>query len=102
MAIVVLQISPTRVLFGPQSQRHVRDEVARLERARVLLIAGRSAQEAAARVEAQFPAGMIARFDNAQMHTPVKTTEQALAVLRDHAADVIVVIGGGSVIGLAK
>jgi alcohol dehydrogenase class IV len=102
MANVVYQIDPARVLFGPQSTEHVRDEVARLDRSRVLLITSPSAQEAAARIEAQFPAGMVARFDDAQMHTPVKITEQALTVLRAHAADVIVAIGGGSAIGLAK
>jgi alcohol dehydrogenase class IV/protocatechuate 3,4-dioxygenase beta subunit len=102
MANVVYQIDPARVLFGPQSTEQVRDEVDRLDRSRVLLITSPSAQEAAARIEAQFPAGMIARFDDAQMHTPVKITEQALTVLRAHAADVIVAIGGGSAIGFAK
>jgi maleylacetate reductase len=99
---VVYQVAPTRVISGPQSTARVRDEVARLGHSRALLISSPSMREAAARIEAQFPAGTVARFDGAQRHTPVKVTERALTVLRAHAADVIVAIGGGSAIGLAK
>ncbi|MEU4475152.1 maleylacetate reductase and hydroxyquinol 1,2-dioxygenase domain-containing protein [Micromonospora sp. NPDC023888] len=99
---VVYQTAPTRVVFGPGSTDQVHDEVGRLGRSRVLLITTPAMREAAARVEAQFPAGAIARFDDAQMHTPVMVTDRALGVLRAHDADVLVAIGGGSAIGLAK
>ncbi|PWR12652.1 alcohol dehydrogenase [Micromonospora acroterricola] len=99
---VVYQTAPARVVFGPRSTDQVHDEVGRLGRSRVLLITTPAMREAAARVEAQFPPGAIVRFDDAQMHTPVKITEQALVVLNAHDSDVLVAIGGGSAIGLAK
>jgi alcohol dehydrogenase class IV/protocatechuate 3,4-dioxygenase beta subunit len=36
------------------------------------------------------------------MHTPVDVTERALDVLREHSADCLVAVGGGSTTGLAK
>ncbi len=44
----------------------------------------------------------MADFDGAVMHTPVEVTEQALAVLREAAADCLVAVGGGSTTGLSK
>ncbi len=44
----------------------------------------------------------MAEFDGATMHTPVEVTERALDVLREHSADCLVAVGGGSTTGLAK
>src|SRR4029077_517466 len=36
------------------------------------------------------------------MHVPLEVADRARAVARDHAADVVVCVGGGSTTGLAK
>ena len=41
-------------------------------------------------------------FTKAKMHTPIETTEEALALVQDHNYDAILAVGGGSVIGLSK
>jgi len=46
--------------------------------------------------------GAAGLFAGAAMHTPVAVTEQAMAVVRDLAADGVVAVGGGSAIGLGK
>jgi maleylacetate reductase len=94
--------NPVRVVFGAGTSGQVRDEVKRLGRSRVLLLAGPRLSEDAARVAEVLGPLVVARFDGAAMHTPVEVTEQALAVLHENSADCVVAIGGGSTTGLAK
>lgn len=89
---------PARVVFGSGTVATLPDEVARLGAARVLLIGSRRAEPAAQALGSL----VVARFEDAVMHTPVDVTEKALAVLRESAADCLVAVGGGSAIGLAK
>lgn len=58
--------------------------------------------KAAARVRDVLGDLTVAEFDGAAMHTPVEVTERALDVLREHSADCLVAVGGGSTTGLAK
>ncbi|MGY4902111.1 maleylacetate reductase and hydroxyquinol 1,2-dioxygenase domain-containing protein [Streptomyces sp. 900116325] len=93
---------PSRVIFGTGTVGQVRDEVERLGCSRVLLLAGPAVARAAARVRDVLGDLIVAEFDGAAMHTPVEVTERALDVLREHAADCLVAVGGGSTTGLAK
>ncbi|MDX3768567.1 MULTISPECIES: maleylacetate reductase and hydroxyquinol 1,2-dioxygenase domain-containing protein [unclassified Streptomyces] len=93
---------PSRVIFGTGTVGQVRDEVERLGCSRVLLLAGPAVAAAAARVRDVLGDLIVAEFDGAAMHTPVEVTERALDVLREHAADCLVAVGGGSTTGLAK
>ncbi|MER7811239.1 maleylacetate reductase and hydroxyquinol 1,2-dioxygenase domain-containing protein [Streptomyces sp900116325] len=93
---------PSRVIFGTGTVGQVRDEVERLGCSRVLLLAGPAVAKAAARVRDVLGDVIVAEFDGAAMHTPVEVTERALDVLREHAADCLVAVGGGSTTGLAK
>ncbi|MFB6704906.1 maleylacetate reductase and hydroxyquinol 1,2-dioxygenase domain-containing protein [Streptomyces sp. NPDC056333] len=93
---------PSRVIFGTGTVGQVRDEVERLGCSRVLLLSGPAVAEAAARVRDVLGDLIVAEFDGAAMHTPVEVTERALDVLREHAADCLVAVGGGSTTGLAK
>ncbi|ALG11768.1 maleylacetate reductase and hydroxyquinol 1,2-dioxygenase domain-containing protein [Kibdelosporangium phytohabitans] len=89
---------PARVVFGSGTVATLPDEVAQLGASRVLLIGSGRARPA----DEALGSLVAARFDGAVMHTPVDVTGKALAVLRDHAADCLVAVGGGSAIGLAK
>ncbi|GGN52354.1 alcohol dehydrogenase [Streptomyces albiflavescens] len=93
---------PSRVIFGTGTVGQVRDEVERLGCSRVLLLSSPPVAKAAARVRDILGDLTVAEFDGAVMHTPVEVTERALAVLREHSADCLVAVGGGSTTGLAK
>ncbi|MGZ3143298.1 iron-containing alcohol dehydrogenase [Lentzea chajnantorensis] len=88
----------TRIVFGRGTSSSVPAEVERLGAARVLLIARHGGDRVA---EALGPL-LAARFTGATVHTPVEVTDRALAVLREHGADCVVSVGGGSGTGLAK
>ncbi|WP_132125032.1 maleylacetate reductase and hydroxyquinol 1,2-dioxygenase domain-containing protein [Actinocrispum wychmicini] len=90
---------PARVVFAPGAVRHLDLDVRRLGATRVLLLSGGRHAEA---VEQALGPLLVARFEGAVMHTPVEVTEQAMAELRDSAADCVVALGGGSVINLGK
>lgn len=93
---------PSRIVFGTGTVSQVREEVERLGCFRVLLLSTPSVAKAAARVRDVLGDVIVAEFDGATMHTPVDVTERALDVLREHSADCLVAIGGGSTTGLAK
>ncbi|SFR20450.1 Alcohol dehydrogenase, class IV [Lentzea waywayandensis] len=88
----------TRVVFGRGTVSSVRAEVERLGAKRVLLIARHGGDK----VAAELGPLLVTRFTGATMHTPVEVTERALVSLREHGADCIVSVGGGSSTGLSK
>lgn len=88
-----------RVVFGRGTVAQVRDEVERLGGTRVLLLARHLGAD---RVTTELGPLQVARFGGATMHTPVEVTERALGVLREHNADCVVALGGGSTTGLSK
>ena len=90
---------PTRVLFGRGRREQAGAEGERLGLKRPLVVTGRQ--------QAALGEALAARFGwphwaGARMHTPVETTEEALAVFRAERADGVVALGGGSSIGLGK
>ncbi|MCZ0997309.1 maleylacetate reductase [Streptomyces mirabilis] len=93
---------PSRIVFGTGTVGQVREEVERLGCSRVLLLSTPSVAKAAAQVRDVLGDVVVAEFDGATMHTPVEVTERALDVLREHSADCLVAVGGGSTTGLAK
>ncbi|MEJ2869292.1 maleylacetate reductase [Actinomycetospora sp. OC33-EN08] len=95
----VYTAQPARVVFGTGSLGLLAEEVERIGRSRVLVVAGERHRE---RVEGVLGELAVGAFGGAVMHTPVEVTEQALAVLRDAGADCVVAVGGGSTTGLAK
>ncbi|SDG92803.1 Alcohol dehydrogenase, class IV [Lentzea fradiae] len=88
----------TRVVFGRGTIASVREEAERLGATKVFLIARHGGDEVATHLGAL----LSARFTGAAMHTPVEVTERALASLREHGADCVVSVGGGSSTGLSK
>jgi len=92
----------TRVVFGHGTLAQVPDEVARLGRARALVLSTPE-QEAAARALAdRLGPAAAGVFAGAAMHTPVGVTEEAVAAFRAVGADCVVSLGGGSTTGLGK
>jgi alcohol dehydrogenase class IV/protocatechuate 3,4-dioxygenase beta subunit len=102
MRTFVYSTQPSRVVFGAGTIAKVREEVERLGGDRVLLLAGPRVAKAAQRARDVLGALVVAEFDGPAQHTPVEVTERALALLRTSGANVLVAIGGGSTVGLAK
>ncbi|MEZ5668345.1 MAG: maleylacetate reductase [Alphaproteobacteria bacterium] len=93
---------PARVVFGSGTVRQVRAEVERLGARRALVLATpqQAAQaEAVGALIGDLSAGV---FAEAAMHTPVETTERAMARVAEVRADCTVAVGGGSTTGLGK
>ncbi|GAA4480717.1 maleylacetate reductase [Rhodococcus olei] len=90
---------PSRVVFGSGTVTRVREEVERLGRRRVLLLAGRHLDP---RVTDGLGDLVVTRFDGAVMHTPTPVTDRALVVAEQHDVDCVVAVGGGSTTGLSK
>jgi alcohol dehydrogenase class IV len=92
---------PQRVLFasGDASGR-VKSQVELLGAERVMVIAAPAEAELADRVTQGLPTAL--RYHEVVMHVPVAVAERARAAAREHCADAIVSVGGGSTTGLAK
>lgn len=90
-----------RVMLGAgRAAEHLRAEAARLGAARLMVISSERGVEQAREV-----AGLIdvaVHHTDVAMHVPVKVAERARDVARRHDIDLMVAVGGGSVIGLAK
>lgn len=93
---------PGRVVLGAGSLDRVAGEVGLLAVRRVLLIATRSARDAADVVETELKVRFAGRIDGVTQHVPTEVAEQAREKARVVGADGVVAIGGGSAIGLAK
>ncbi|GAB0117713.1 maleylacetate reductase [Acidisoma sp. 7E03] len=93
---------PMRVVFGDGTLGQLRAEAERLGLQRVLVLCTPEQSDQASDVVRRLGSLAVGLFDQATMHTPVAVTERALEVVRRHAADGVVSVGGGSTIGLGK
>ncbi|WP_030483502.1 maleylacetate reductase [Nocardioides aequoreus] len=90
-----------RVRFGSgQAAEALAAEVEEGGWSRVMVVAGASEAELAARVTGGLPVAHV--HDEVVMHVPVPVAERARAAAAAHDADVLVSVGGGSTTGLAK
>jgi maleylacetate reductase len=90
-----------RVVFGPGTLARVAPEAQALGTS-ILLISGRHEAEAADAVSAQLGGALASRIDGVRPHVPVGVASRATVVAREVGANVVVAVGGGSAVGLAK
>jgi maleylacetate reductase len=94
---------PSRVVFGRGAVQRVRDEVARLEKQRVLLVGGgTSTRDAFTRARDSLGDMLAGTVGGSTPHVPADVIDAAEATARAVGADVLVSIGGGSATGLGK
>jgi maleylacetate reductase len=98
----VYQGSPARVVFGADAFAQVAAEVDRLGGTRAMVLTTAEQANTGRALSAALGARAVGHFAGAAMHTPVTVTETAMLDLAAAKADVLVAIGGGSTIGLAK
>lgn len=90
-----------RVLFGSgHSAGYLSGEVARRDARRVMAVASRRERPLAERVCAGIDVALW--FDEVVPHVPVATAEAARRAAAEAEADLLVCVGGGSTVGLAK
>lgn len=90
-----------KVCFGTgQARSTLMAEVGRLGATRVVLIATGSAGESATVLTAGLP--VVARVDGVTQHVPVEDVASVRRTVANCGADLLVSIGGGSAVGLAK
>ncbi|MCJ1317436.1 hypothetical protein MMC15_002760 [Xylographa vitiligo] len=94
--------NPSRVIFGSGSLKKLPDEVARLGLKAPLLLSTPQQIEQAESLKAILNGKVAGLFTEATMHTPSHITDNALEYAKEHKADSVISIGGGSTIGLGK
>ncbi|KAI5204555.1 maleylacetate reductase [Aureobasidium subglaciale] len=100
-------INPSRVVFGSGSINKLPEEIKKLECSSPLVLTSKGQNgnlhgEFLTEILSKCSMSAAAILNMAVMHTPVPITEAALQQLKAQAADCIVTIGGGSVVGLGK
>jgi maleylacetate reductase len=98
----VYQSQPGRVVFGEGRLAKVPEEIDRLARSRVFVIATPGRKKLADDLAARLGSRAVGVFDRAVMHVPAETVEAGRAEAARLDADAYVAIGGGSATGLAK
>src|SRR5260370_14054658 len=103
----MIQFVPTveRMLYGARTvDEHLESEVERLNGRRVLLLAHRSlkGQSPFQRVSAILGKRLAASFTAAFEHVPLEIVIEAVVAARRCDADLVIAIGGGSVIDPGK
>ncbi len=92
----------SRVIFGSGTITNIDTEAERLGVKRLLVLATPEQADQAGQVAQQAEKRVVGMFAGATMHTPTDVTEKAMTSLKQHDADGILAIGGGSTIGLGK
>lgn len=90
-----------RVLFGSGlAAANVAEEVDRLRANSVMVITGGHDADFAFRLAHQIKAALT--YDEVAPHVPIEKAEKARAAAKEYDVDLVVCVGGGSAIGLAK
>ncbi|HEX8761548.1 MAG TPA: maleylacetate reductase [Pseudonocardiaceae bacterium] len=98
----VYDVPASRVVFGTGRIRQVPDEVQRLGAERVVLIAGGQQKKYADGLAAALGPRLVDRIGEVVMHVPAALATAASERTEQSRADLMVCLGGGSAIGLAK
>ena len=98
----VYQGLPQRVVFGTGTLHQVAAEAGRLNIHRALVVSTSGGADQAEAVARLLGVRCAAVFPKARMHTPIETTEEAMAIVEAERIDGTIAIGGGSTTGLGK
>ena len=93
---------PSKVVFGEGSLSHLTREVLALNAERALVVCSPEQRETGMEVAGRLGKQFAGIFDRAVAHVPIELTREALSLAIALKADSMVVVGGGSAIGLGK
>jgi maleylacetate reductase len=93
---------PGRIVFGAGKLERLGDEVDRLGAARALLISNAAAATIAERAGEVLGERVAERISKVAQHVPQEEADRAVRIALDADAGVLIPVGGGSAVGLAK
>jgi maleylacetate reductase len=93
---------PGRIVFGAGSLRHLERELINLNAERALVICSAEQRATGADIAGRLGARAAGLFDRAMMHVPLELVREARSVATASKADCVIVVGGGSAVGLGK
>lgn len=95
--------SAARVIFGVGAARqNLLGELERMNARRALVIASQRDSELVDGILAPVLSLVAGRFEGVRPHVPLEAAEDCRSQARDIQADVVIAVGGGSTIGMAK
>lgn len=95
-------VPAARIVFGSGFISRASAETERLKAKSVMLVSGGPESIYADAVAEQLGNRLSSRFTDVVMHVPVEVARLAIEQARDTAADLLLAVGGGSSIGMAK
>jgi maleylacetate reductase len=98
----VYQANPQRVVFAAGARSRAGEELDRLGVSRAMIVTPPPQADSAAAFARLVGDRASIVYPGAQLHTPTNVTEAALTAVSSVKADGILVIGGGTAIGLSK
>ncbi len=98
----IFESSPARVVFGMGSLARASEEIDSLGAKRVLILTTPGRQRLGDEMATRLGAKVVGVFAHAVMHVPVETAEAGRNATALASADLLMAIGGGSAVGLAK
>lgn len=101
MNLIAMTNSP-RVIFASGALLQVADEIALLNKKRVLLISDESAAKHAVRLQTELGSLVIQSVSHVVMHVPDEFSSPIAETARREKIDLVLTIGGGSATGLGK
>jgi len=93
---------PMRVVFAAGAVASIGDEVRRCPTTRAMVLHGATARDVADDVARQLGSSMALRWNDVAAHVPLALAERARDAATKAEIDLVICIGGGSAIGLAK
>ncbi|MGD9916097.1 MAG: maleylacetate reductase [Rhizobiaceae bacterium] len=93
---------PARVVFGDGALGSLAGEIERWGAKSVLVISTPHQKDDGNALVAKLSSYGARLYSNATMHTPVNVTDDAMRLVKEAGVDLLVALGGGSTIGLAK
>src|SRR4051812_24950479 len=93
---------PVRVVFGNGARSKVKEEMARLNCSKAVILTTPRQVDVGQKLESIMGDVVVGSYNNATMHTPMDVTQEAVDYVSSKGADCVVAIGGGSTTGLAK
>ena len=96
------QALPWNIIFGAGTLNRLPQELDKLGYSRALVVATPNQAASGQEIVRLLGARAVGLFDQALMHVPAETLEQAMAEVKRLNADCCVSIGGGSTTGLGK
>lgn len=98
-------LNQSRVIYGKPAHLAVQDELARSNIKRALLVSSKTLnrkEDAAEKIGAAMGEALIAIYDDVEPHAPLPSVLKLARIIQDERPDIIVTLGGGSVIDTVK